>query len=194
MTVEVRGCSRYGFYKMYFDIGDEWIGGEDFTIFTLHGNEDVKFMVPSSEIADTSDYTRLANEFTRKYIDEIGVYALPCNTASKDSLTKVFISTAAAGKPIHVIQNEYDSACLNIAILLAKPIHAINRMYRDMMYDDTDADRNGAIQRYYDFRHNLLSQADVVYFAKDWRNSKVCRDDHEYAEKHKIKIIEEKWR
>lgn len=35
----------------------------------------------------------------------------------------------------------------------------------------------------------LLSQADVVYFAEDWENYRGCRMEHKAAEEYGIKII-----
>ena len=37
----------------------------------------------------------------------------------------------------------------------------------------------------------LLSQADIVYFDTDWRNSRLCTIEHEVADKYGIGIIED---
>ena len=37
----------------------------------------------------------------------------------------------------------------------------------------------------------LLSQADIAYFGRDWRNARGCLIEHEVARQYGIKIIEE---
>lgn len=38
----------------------------------------------------------------------------------------------------------------------------------------------------------VMSEADVVYFAKDWENARGCRIEHTVAKEYGLKIMEEK--
>ena len=93
---------------------------------------------------------------------------------------KVFISQPMRGKTLARIEKERNDAIYYIKTLY-KDVDVI-----DSILDITDKTPVECLGE----SIKLLSQADIVYFCKDWENYRGCRIEHNVCVEYDIKTLE----
>lgn len=98
-------------------------------------------------------------------------------------MKKLFISQPMNGKTDEEILKERKKAIKQAEELLKEPIEVIDSFFQNA---PTDAKPLWFIGKSIE----LLSTADVVYFAKGWENARGCKIEHECAVQYNITVIE----
>lgn len=98
-------------------------------------------------------------------------------------MKKLFISQPMNGKVDEEILKEREKAIKQAEELLKEPVEVIDSFFQNA---STDAKPLWFIGKSIE----LLSTADVVYFAKGWENARGCKIEHECAIQYNITIIE----
>ena len=102
-------------------------------------------------------------------------------------MIRVFISQPMKGKTEEEILAAREKAIEDVKKTMDdEPVEVIDSYFEDYNPD------NGCVPLKYLARSlELLADADVVYFAKGWKNARGCRIEHEAAVEYGIATIEE---
>lgn len=98
-------------------------------------------------------------------------------------MKKLFISQPMNGKTDEEILKEREKAIKQAEELLKEPVEVIDSFFQN-------APAEARPLWFLGKSLELLSTADVVYFAKGWENARGCKIEHESAVQYNITIIE----
>lgn len=98
-------------------------------------------------------------------------------------MKKLFISQPMRGKTNEEIKNERDNALRFAETVVGEPVELI-----DSFFENAPADARPLW--FLGKSLELLSTADVAYFANGWRDARGCRIEHECAVEYGISRIE----
>lgn len=98
-------------------------------------------------------------------------------------MKKLFISQPMNGKTDEEILKEREEAIKRAEELLKEPVETIDSFIQN-------APAEAGPLWFLGKSLELLSTADVVYFAKGWENARGCRIEHESAVQYNITVIE----
>ena len=98
-------------------------------------------------------------------------------------MKKLFISQPMKGKTDKEIKAERDLAVKEASLLLGEPVEIIDSFFEGA---PTEAKPLWFLGKSFE----LLSTADVVYFAKDWDKYRGCKMENLAAKEYGIKTIE----
>ena len=100
-------------------------------------------------------------------------------------IKKLFISQPMRGLTDEEILKTRDEIKNRAEKIIGEPLELINSFF-----EDYPGEINKFIPVWYLGKSiQLLSQADFVYFAGDWRNARGCRIEYEIANAYGIKVI-----
>lgn len=99
-------------------------------------------------------------------------------------MKKVFISQPMNGKTNEEIEAVREKAIASATDTLGEPVEVIDSFFKDAPHDAKPLWFLGKSLE-------LLSNADVAYFAKGWENARGCRIEHECAIEYGIDLIED---
>lgn len=98
-------------------------------------------------------------------------------------MKKLFISQPMNGKTDEEILKEREKAIKQVEELLKEPVEVIDSFFQN-------APAEARPLWFLGKSLELLSTADVVYFAKGWQEARGCKIEHECAVQYNITIIE----
>lgn len=99
-------------------------------------------------------------------------------------MKKLFISQPMKGKTDEEIKKERQEALLQAAKKCGEEVELIDSFFENAPHDAKPLWFLGKSLE-------LLSAADIAYFAKGWENARGCRIEHECAKEYGIDRIEE---
>lgn len=100
-------------------------------------------------------------------------------------MKKIFISYPMRGLTEEQILKERKSIKLRVKEIMKEEVEFI-----DSFVEDYPGENNKHAPIWYLGKSiEFLSQADIVYFAGDWRNARGCKIEHEVAIQYGINII-----
>ena len=99
-------------------------------------------------------------------------------------MKKVFISQPMNGKTNEEIEAVREKAIASATDMLGESVEVIDSFFKDAPHDAKPLWFLGKSLE-------LLSNADVAYFAKGWENARGCRIEHECAIEYGIDLIED---
>lgn len=99
-------------------------------------------------------------------------------------MKKLFISQPMNGKSDEEIKKERQEALLQVAEVCGKEVELIDSFFENAPHDARPLWFLGKSLE-------LLSTADVAYFAEGWKNARGCRIEHECAVQYGIDIVVE---
>ncbi len=97
-------------------------------------------------------------------------------------MKKLFISQPMVDKTDEEIIAERNAAIDAVNYMLGEPVEIIDSFFEDAPHDAKPL-------WFLSKSLELLSTADIVYFAKGWENYRGCKIEHECAVQYGIKII-----
>lgn len=103
-------------------------------------------------------------------------------------MKKLFISQPMRGKSDDEILAVREQAIMSAENLLGEPVEVIESFFQDRKEPD-DVKRSGVY--WLGKSLELLSTADVVYFAKDWEEARGCKIENTCAIEYGITVIED---
>ena len=98
-------------------------------------------------------------------------------------MKKLFISQPMKGKTNEEIEAERAKAVEEAKAVLNDDVEVIDNFFKDAPVDARPL-------WFFGKSIELLSAADVAYFAKDWNKYRGCKMEHSCAVKYGIKVIE----
>ena len=98
-------------------------------------------------------------------------------------MKKLFISQPMNGKTDEEILKEREKAIKQAEELLKEPVEVIDSFFQN-------APAEARPLWFLGKSLELLSTADVIYFAKGWQEARGCKIEHECAVQYNITIIE----
>ena len=102
-------------------------------------------------------------------------------------MKKLFISQPMRGLTDEEILKNREEITVRAEHVIGEPVELI-----DSFIKDYPGEINKSIPVWYLGKSiQLLSQADIVYFAGDWRNARGCKIEYEVANAYGIKLIKE---
>ena len=102
-------------------------------------------------------------------------------------MKKLFISQPMRGLTDEEILKNREEITVRAEHVIGEPVELI-----DSFIKDYPGEINKSIPVWYLGKSiQLLSQADIVYFASDWRNARGCKIEYEVANAYGIKLIKE---
>lgn len=103
-------------------------------------------------------------------------------------MKKLFISQPMRGKYDDEILAVREQAIMSVENLLGEPVEVIESFFQDIKEPD-DVKRSGVY--WLGKSLELLSTADVVYFAKDWEEARGCKIENTCAIEYGITVVED---
>lgn len=98
-------------------------------------------------------------------------------------MKKLFISQPMKGKTDEEILKERDTAIKEAEELVGEPVEVIDSFFQNAPADARPLWFLGKSLE-------LLSTADIAYFASGWENARGCKIEHECAKEYGIQIME----
>lgn len=99
-------------------------------------------------------------------------------------MKKLFISQPMNGRSDEEIKEERERILLEVAKEVKEPVEVIDSFFENAPHDAKPLWFLGK-------SIELLAGADVVYFAKGWRNARGCRIEHACAAEYNLDCFEQ---